>query len=370
MLILCLVDSDASYTRRVIRGVAEYARTHSNIDVEIMAAHSSGQLPGEAATACNGVILATGFDYSAAVYARGLPAISLTNFHPQSGLSRVVTDDQTLGRQVAEHFLMRGYRHFAFVGRDVHFSMQRYNGFCKAVTDALGTRAKPQHLTAKSKSVGRQLNRLQKPLALMAANDPWARHVMNISHQSEWLIPDDVAVVGVDNDDVYGGDITRPPLSSVLQLTDRIGYAGVKNLIDLIEGRKVPQITLIPPGPLIVRESSQAVAVDDDLVIQAIQTMEQTLSQQINIKQLLGTLGVSRRAMELRFAHALGRTPGAELKRLRIERAKFLLATTSRPVSRIAEEVGFSNPPHLCHTFKALLGVTPSAYRNNIMPSK
>jgi LacI family transcriptional regulator len=204
------------------------------------------------------------------------------------------------------------------------------------------------------------------PLGLMTANDDWGSQATALCHRIGRRVPDDIAVVGVDDDDLVGGEMANPPLSSVAHLTDRIGQTGAEMLIRLIHGLPVPAVTLVPAGPLIARQSSQSVAVDDELVVLAIRTMELQLAKAINIDELLRTLNVSRRALELRFRHALGRTPGAELQRLRIERAKLLLSTTRQPIAEVSRLSGFTNATRLNDAFRRHVGTTPSAYRKQL----
>jgi LacI family transcriptional regulator len=176
-------------------------------------------------------------------------------------------------------------------------------------------------------------------------------------------VPDDVAVVGVDNDDVFI-DLTDPPLSSVALQTDRLGYAAGELLARLLDGHKAPQHpVLVPPGELLVRRSSDTMAIDDPVVADALRFIRQHLSEQVGVKQLLAAVPVSRSSLDARFLRALGRTAAEEIRRARIAQAKHLLSASDLPISEVAGYAGFSCARRLSEVFHRETGTIPTAYR-------
>lgn len=198
----------------------------------------------------------------------------------------------------------------------------------------------------------------------MAANDSAARHVVDVAHSLGLRVPEQVAVIGVDNDELLC-EASPVPLSSVAVDAVRIGFEAARMLDAWLAGQR-PQLTqplLIPPLGVVTRQSSDASAIEDALVAQAVAWLQNHLRQPINIERLLDDLPVSRRQLELRFRLALGRTPAAELRRLRIERIKTLIDSTDLPFARIADEVGLASPAVLSQIFSREVGLTPSQYR-------
>ena len=151
------------------------------------------------------------------------------------------------------------------------------------------------------------------------------------------------------------------------QQNERIGYLAAESLLRLMRGERVPPVTLVPPGPLVARQSSDAVATGDALVARGVQYLEQNLARGVHIDQLAETMGVSRRLLEMRFKAALGRTPGQELLRLKTERAQTLLATTNLSVKQVALRCGFSKPVRMRHALRLRTGQTPTEYRRGFL---
>ena len=373
-----IMDVGSSYFRRVLDGVAQFTRTRPDLELRIEQ-FASPEMPHALDRAGHdGLILGTAWDGSAEAGRLRTPAVSVANANPGLRFPQVVSDDCEVGRMVARYLLAKGYLHFAFWGYTPVqvFAMERWNGFASAIVGVRGEACAPargeycvgsRRVATNRRSIGRWMRGLPRPLGLMTANDASGADALDACHDLGLRVPEDVAVIGVDDDDFYA-ELTDPPLSSVAQQNERIGYLAAETLLRMVAGRKVPQVTLVPPGPLVARQSSNAVATADALVAQAMQFLEKNLARGTNIDELTGALGVSRRSLELRFKAALGRTPGQELMRLKIEQAQGLLATTSLPLKRIATRCGFGNPAQMSHVFRHRTGQTPMGYRRGFSP--
>lgn len=153
-------------------------------------------------------------------------------------------------------------------------------------------------------------------------------------------------------------------LSSVRLRGEQVGYEACRLLIRLIAGEKPPQLPiLIQLAGVTVRRSSDVIAVSDPAVAQALRLIREHATEPITIEQLLRDVPLSRRALETRFRELLGRSPYAEVMRLRVQKAKQLLAETNLRISEVAEQSGFGELRRLSVVFREKTGFTPSQYR-------
>jgi LacI family transcriptional regulator len=278
----------------------------------------------------------------------------------------VVTDDVAVGRVVARHLLDKGYQYMAFWGHHDAYAQQRWTGFAAEVVAARGAARAPARAPVCDRAARLWLAALPRPLGLMTANDSIGLSALRACHALGWRVPQDVAVVGVDDDEVCS-DLSTPPLSSVALRNEQIGRVACEALLRLLRGRKVRPVTLIPPGPLLGRQSSRGVAGNDPVVTESVRFMEQHLAERFGIPDVAGSLLVSRRILELRFRAVLGRSPAQELRWLRVDHARSLLATGTLPLERIARLTGLGSHVRLCQIFRHHTGQTPTAYRRSFL---
>ena len=361
-------DGQSTYYRRVLRGVARFARSRDDVEVQAEHLTSLGAYYALDRVGYDGVILGSFSERSEEVGRLRTPAISVSNTYPGLRFPQVVTDDREVGRLVAQHLLSKGYRHFAYWGTEFIWGQQRWEGFSSTIIAARGEECAPARTTTRGRTaIRRWLRRLPLPLGLMTANDMMGADAIEACHRLGLRVPEDIAVVGVDDDDFFS-ELTKPPLSSVAQQSERIGYLAAELLARLVLGETIPDSTIIPPGPLMARQSSHGIVTTDTLVAQAALFMAQNLTRGANIASVTEAFHVSRRSLELRFEAALGRTPGQELVRLRIDRARDLLATTNLPLKQVALLSGFSGPVRMNQVFRQSLNQTPLAYRRAFLP--
>jgi LacI family transcriptional regulator len=302
----------------------------------------------------------------------GLPAVDISPAHRHVELPRVSTDDVAVGRLAAAHLLSLGLPHFAFYGRrSDYFSLLREQGFKQAIgaaglsfhvfiNGALG----PAHeaRTGEEPLEG-WVRRLPKPIGIVASTDSRALDLLAVCRKLEIDVPGSVAVLGVDNDDVFC-ELANPPLSSIALSTQRIGYEAARMLDRLMAGETPAQRQLlIPPAGVVPRRSSDLPAILDPDVAAAVRYISLHVQDDLQVADVLREVSVSRRSLEQRFLKALGRTPAAEIRRAQVEVAKQMLTQTDEPMARVALAAGFSNAKQLGSTFQHETGETPIAYR-------
>jgi LacI family transcriptional regulator len=305
------------------------------------------------------------------------PAVTLSCHREYVPLPRVETDDAQVGRMVADHLFDQGFRHLAFVGDGFGgwWSARRQAGFAGrarqlGVPCFVFAPCQPElivnyarKLRARDRACLAWLRKLPRPLGLMGCNDGQASRVIDLCRRLKLRVPEDVAVVGVDNDDLYV-EMSDPPISSVAQQTDRLGYAAGELLARLVNGQKPPaRPVVVPPAELIVRRSSDTVAIADPIVAGALRFIRQHLPEQAGVKQLLAEVPLSRFNLDLRFRKVLGRTAAEEIRRVRLAQAKHLLSASDLSMPQVAKRSGFSCARELSRTFHHQTGMTPTAYR-------
>lgn len=313
-----------------------------------------------------------------AVVGLKIPVVGIGNLSDDDfrrfGISIVHTDDAAVARMAAEHLLERGLIHFAYAG-DATPSVDQWNhirrdeftrrvrergGDCVILADS--GQSVRQWRTAQ-KTLASQLARLHKPVGVMAANDNRARHVAEACRLAGLQIPDDVALLGVDNDTI-ACTLAAPPLSSVWQGTEQIGFAAAQLLDRLLRRPALrPQRISMAPIGVVARQSSDVYSVSDPLVEQALHYIRDNAGCRIGVPDVVRAVDVSRSNVAARFRRLLGRTIQAEIQRQRVNLAKDLLMTTTLPIHEIAQRAGFNNAQYMNAVFQRSLRVTPGSFR-------
>jgi len=209
------------------------------------------------------------------------------------------------------------------------------------------------------------LRGLPKPIGVMSSNDERGREVLDAAQEAGIPVPDDLAVVGVDNDNILC-ELCDPPLSSVEFNLEKAGYDAACLMHQMIRGEVVdPSDVNVQPLRVVSRRSSDVYAMDDRKVAQALGYIRDHATDSIRVSDVLRAVPISRRALEIRFKQTVHRTINAEILRAHLQHAKLLLATTTLPVEEIAHLSGFSSNSYMGDVFKKRLGTTPARFRKN-----
>jgi LacI family transcriptional regulator len=281
----------------------------------------------------------------------------------------VETDDETIGRLAAGHLIERGFRRLAFCGESrFNWSKNRRRHFEEAVREAkaeLYVHDAPEAapLGTEHERLVAWVRRLPKPIGVMAAYDIKGQQLLDACRDAGVAVPEEVAVVGVDNDPLLCS-LTTPPLSSVIPNARRTGYEAAGLLERMMRGERVaPEAHLIPPLGVQTRQSTDILAVEDREIAASMRFIREHACDGITVEEVLKAVPLSRRILERRFRKVTGRTPHQEILRLRLERVKQLLGETELPLERIAGLAGFAHPEYMNVAFKRELGTTPGKYR-------
>jgi LacI family transcriptional regulator len=303
-----------------------------------------------------------------------IPVVSISNWE-HSPFPQVLPDDHAIGRMAAQYLLELGVKHFGFVGiPHAVFSNERGNGFMAGLAAesmqakrlyAPGGKSKPPTEVSPGNNALtlNWLRSLPRPAGVFAAIDMAAVEILEVCRHSNIRVPEDICVLGVDNDELVHR-FSFPPLSSIAIPTERIGLEAVKLLETLMAGRKpASERVLVPPVGVIGRQSTNLLTADDEDVVAAVRYMRDNVRDRVSVSAVLKHVAISRRRLERKFAQSFGRTPFQEIQRVRLEKAKQLLSQTDMSMPAIAARSGFTSAQHLARVFHALTALTPTQYR-------
>ncbi len=371
-----IIETSNEYARGLLHGIRAYIREH-----DPWAIYFSEQSRGEPLDWLedfdgDGIIARIETrEIAQAVTAKGLPTIDVSAARHVPDLPWVETDNLAIARLAAEHLLGRGFRHFGFCGAPMfNWSRERSDHFERLIRDAgrecsvypskpWRSRETWPAWVREQKAVEAWIRSLPRPCGIMACYDIRAQQVVEVCRNLSIAVPDEMAVVGVDNDELLC-DLCDPPLSSVAPDTDRTGYTAAELLDRMMAGKKVPaDAHLIPPLGLVTRESTDVLAVADGEVSAAMRYIRDHACEGIGVEDVLAHVPVSRRVLDKRFRALLGRTVHDEIGRLQIERVKELLAETDLPLATVAARAGFNYVEYMSVVFKKKTGMPPSDFR-------
>lgn len=376
-----LVDTSTTWGRDVIAGVHRYGREVGGwqLFVEPRGVEQRRWLP--TGWKGDGVIARVGFiDLAKRLKALKLPVVNVSGITlPRVNFPRVVSDQVAAANLAAEHLLARGFRHFAYFSLlGLEYVAEHQQAFldrlrkegCRcevfAVQPQLG--AEPDW-NLDMKRLGKWLKELPRPLAVFTWNSSSARELIYACMQTGLSVPEEIAVLSGSDDDLFC-EVTPVPISAVSLGCELIGYRAAAELDDLMSERgSAPSEVLIPPQGVVERLSTDTLAVDDSAMVKALRFIRENPARVMNVNDVARQAGLCRRALELRFQHLLGRSPAAEIRRVRISQAIDLLQRTSLPVATVAERSGFSSPEYMASVFRAQMGTTPLHYRKQDQPT-
>jgi LacI family transcriptional regulator len=378
--IALVYDARYTYDLKVMSGVASFLQERRNYSVYIEEnALKDQRLPDLASWHGDGII--ANFDdptVARLVRQSRLPAVGYGGGRGYSldgtSVPYFSTNNRAIAALAAEHLLERGFRHFAYCGYARtpinRWSQEREAAFARCVRDRGGSCAvfadrhrSPRRWAALQRSMGDWLRGLPKPVAVMAANDHRGRQLLEACRAHDLVVPDEVAVLGVDNDELLCR-LSSPPLTSIEQGARGLGYAAAALLEDLMAGKPVRRKRrVIDPVGVVTRQSTDVLAVDDSAVARALSFIREHACERIKVPQVVAFTAISRSGLEARFRAVLGSTIRTAIRRVQLERARHLVTETSVPLKQVASDVGFRSVQHMTTLFKDAFGRTPARHR-------
>jgi len=372
-----LIDTSTSWGIRLIKGINQYAHEAGDWLIHVEPRGRYEELHVPAGWTGDGILARINRQALAdEIVDSGLPAVNVS-WYPFAGprIARCTVDERQTGRMAAEYFLTNGFQQFAYCGPlDRPGYVDQLSEAYRQAIEAAGFRCDQYQPPAGSDQrtipwntrlahLVKWLTGLPKPIALLAWSAARGRQVTEACHYAGLRVPDDVAVLGGEYDDLMS-NISHPPLSTIDQPAEQVGYAAAELLARMMAGRKPPaQPVLFPPSRIDVRHSTDTLAIDDPLVRDALTLIRHQAPQGIYVSDVVRKLSIARRTLEQRFVRLIGRTPAAEIRRVRIEEAKRLLIHSDRSIADVARATGFGQQDLFSRTFRRSVGMAPSEYR-------
>jgi LacI family transcriptional regulator len=376
-----LIEASPEFGRGVLTGITDYATAHGHWTFFHYERVVSDAMPSQLKLwKPNGILaMIRSPKLGRDIKRLKLLAVDLFGAHRIDGVPVVGSNQDEIVRLAADHLLERGLKHFAYCGiPGVRYSDDR----CARFADYLGKTGYAVDVFQSSQSfdlmdvspaeiknwlrrstLAAWLHGLPKPVGLMACNDARAQQVLNVCAAGAIAVPEEVAVIGVDNDELISR-LCQPPLSSVQTNTHRIGYTAAEVLDQMIAGRKPPeqQINVRPLG-VVTRQSTDVLAFADTEVARAVRFIRDHACSGIDVHDVLHEVSMTRSTLARHFVKVLGRGPKEEMNRVQIERVMELLSTTDYSLATIARLTGFNYIESMCKLFKKRTGRSPGEYR-------
>lgn len=377
--VLLFVETSREFGRGLLHGIAKYARLHGPWRVYRWTGALDSSLPEWKHLKIDGAIVrdvgvVEGLAHS------GIPVVfAQHNKESYSPFPAIITDSAAIGAMAAEHFLDRGFQHFAYCGlNDFAWSRGRGEHFARRLAQAgFEIHLYHQHLHEgrgarndrnEQNLIADWLRTLPKPVAVMCCNDDRALQVVEACKQADCEVPDQVAVLGVDND-VLVCDLADPPISSISLNTEGAGYEGARLLDRLMKGESMTgQAIPVSPTHIVTRMSTDVLAMNDPDVSAALQFIRRNPNRLIQVDNVVEATNVSRRVLEKRFKSILRRSVHQEIQRVRVNNIVQLLIGSDMNITEIALHTGFDGVEHIARYFRKETGMSLRDYRKKHAP--
>jgi LacI family transcriptional regulator len=375
--IALIIDTSTTWGTGLIQGAADYAHSKHmgwQLHVAPWGRYERVTLPEH--WSGDGVIARVVYpDLAEQLVSRKIPAVNVSWYkHAEGVIPQCTADDSLVAQMAAEYFIDRGFRQFAYCGsslRPNHVDQLKTSFTAYLRTKSFSCHChepKASHdlyLPSETDQVQLMhwLQGLPKRTGLLAFDSLQARQVIEACQRGQVDVPHEIAVLGGEQDQL-SCTISRPQISSIDQSPYQVGWTAAELLAVLLDGRTVKkQRTLLPPARIITRQSTDAVAVDDDMLALAIRFIHRQSHERIQVEDILSAVPISRRALEKGFRKHLGCSPAEAIRRARMDHAVQLLCDTSWAMPRIAAACGFDRPELLTRAFRRELNLTPSEFR-------
>ncbi len=371
-----MLELESAYWRHIsiFAGAQEYAEAHgweTIIDEfadDTLPARKSKRLPYD------GVIARATKKLAERSKRAGVPVVNVwLNSPARQSLPGVFFDHVAMGKMRAEHLLSRGLSRFGAVVAHTVGQVREANAFRQTLADAgykcsvtkvpLSPSKSLAHWRKTESIIGEWVKECQPPIGVYVSGQDDARIMAQMCRSRGLRIPEDVAIITGYNEPALC-EQPRPSLTSIELGGERLGYEAARLLDRLMKGKKPPaEPILIPPKCLVLRESTDFYAVDDEIVAAALEFIACNSHRPIGAEDVSRAVNIETRSLQRRFRKVLDRPVATEIRRVRIERAKRELAQSKRSMAEIAHDVGFGPSMRMYEVFRRELGITPTEYR-------
>lgn len=369
------MQASRSYERGLLRGIASYARLHGPWQFYRQLPEISGgthNLPTELKTwNPDGLIIREGY-YTETALQTKVPCLYAPATKPLNKLSNIIVNDFAVGQMAAIHLIECGFKHFAYCGMNKRYfwSRNRRDGFISALSehgfnaDIYQRKNKgPIHWSHDISAISSWINSLPSPLGMMVCNDDFTLLTSEACKIAKRQIPEDIAIIGVGNDEAIC-DLATVSLSSIKLATEQAGYRAAELLHNLmLKKENSNRDIIVEPTSIVKRHSTDILALDDRHIADALRFIRNHTSRPINVDDVIKAIPLSRRALYNRFKRATGSSIYEYIKRSRLDAFTKLLLETNLTISEISNSMQFPDEKNVARYFRKTKGITPNTYR-------
>jgi LacI family transcriptional regulator len=373
-----LIEENREIGRGLLRGIAQYSQTHGPWVFYREAPFYERLTQRERVQRIkdwrpDGMIMREQGGLDSTLLELGLPIVYSSHRRgPVPGMPNILGDDRQIGVMAAEYLISKGFRHFGFCGfKNMWWSADRGRFFAERLqTAGFSTefykppsgRATPSW-SEEPEWMAAWILTLPRPCAVFACTDDRCRQLAAACKRADVKVPEEVALLGVDNDELVC-EFASPPLSSIVLNTEKSGYDAAAVLHRMMQGEPVGELTISIPAPRVVtRQSTDIVAINDPVIATALNYIREHYRKGITVVDVARIAGVSRRVLEIRFRKLMNRSVYEEVLRLRMNQASLLLTDTNLSVAQVAEALNYDEIKYFSRAFRQVIGVSPLAYR-------
>lgn len=382
--VLLHIETGRQWGRELLSGIAAYARIKGNWDSRIPDFYIrpgnrnwKQELELYKKWGVQGIITREEKQVDVIIQS-GIPLIVVSDSYLIKDQPCVISDYDATGQMAAQYFLDQGFTKFAFCGfNKEHWSLERMKGFQRhlaksgfSVNIFEGRGSKSYHFWQKEiDHMAFWIRSLPTPVGMMVCCDLRGQHVAEACRMADRLVPEQVAILGVDND-LPLCDITNPKLSSIAMNTSPAGYEAAELLEKLMNGQEKPsgQQIIVKPMYVVTRQSSDILCVENPDLARALHFIKQNSHRQISVNDVVAAACISRRSLEEKFNKFLHRSVLSEIRRIRADRFARMLLETNLSIPQIAAELNFPSIENVGRYFERETGMRPSAYRKKYNP--
>ncbi len=375
--IVLLLETSRAFGRQLIIGIARYSRLNGPwsfykepIDLKSSIPHLTSWKP-------DGIIMRDSLITKELLKLKIPTILAVHDSKYPKDLPVIKTDSYSIAKMASEHLLEKGLRNFAFCGFDDYdWSKERGSCFSKFINEAgykthiylAPKRIKKDDWENEQHHVSEWIEALPKPVGIFACNDDRGQHILEVCKLNDLKVPEDVAVVGVDNDPMIC-EIGDPPLTSIALNVEAAGFEAAKLLDQLINRKKIAgKQIMVTPSHIVQRQSSDILAVDDTEVASALSYIRNNAKNKIRVDDVVKVTSVSRRTLEKRFRETIHRSIHKEIQQVRVEWISKLLLESDLPISEITSLFEFTDVEHISRYFRKEKGVALQEFRKLHQP--
>jgi len=370
-----IVETTLSPGRKILRGIARYAKEYGPWTIYHEPRAQDDAVPQWLKRWQGDGIIARlqSKQLARAIRETGLPAVDVLGVTPDPRIPLVTVDNLAIAQLAAEHLLDRGFRQFGCVGiRGVNWSQQRRDAFVSVVSNA-GCECPVHHIPTHSRTfadwetnlnrLADWISRLPRPVGIVTCDDLLGQKVLDACRRARITVPEEAAVIGMDNDETVCA-VCTPPLSTVDPDHTHVGYEAARLLDKMMNGSPAPSEPVYQKTlGVVTRQSTDILAIDDHDVAMAVGFIQERAFNNLQVDDVADHVLLSRSALQRRFRESLGRSVYDEITRVRIKRACELLAETEMPIGTVSRKAGFRHQAYMGAVFREKLGKTPGQYR-------